>query len=73
MYDKDLLYKVGNAMERRYCSSLINSHCACDTIQEQMRFLFTKNAFHLFSQVTAKAITYFLKGMHILYMAINPK
>ena len=53
MYDKDLLHKVGNAIEKCYCSSLINSHFACDTIQEQMRSLFAKNAFHLFSQVTA--------------------
>ena len=68
MYDKDLLYEVGNTMEKRYCSSLINSHFAYDTIQEQMRSLFAKNAFHLFSQLTAKAITYFFLGnAHTIY------
>ena len=35
--------------------ALINSHFACDdTIQEQMRCLFSKNAFRLFSQVAAR-------------------
>ena len=59
MYDKDLLHKVGNAKEKWYCSSLINSHFACDTIQEQMRFLFAKHAF-FYSQ--NMRFIYFLKS-----------
>ena len=54
MYDKALLYKVGNAMEKWYCSSLINSHFACDTIQEQVRSLFAKMRFIYFLKLQPK-------------------